>query len=390
MTNHDKLKAKLAERRNAKPVQAARTPLPCIHEGQLLERCHTCPASAESRHVRECEIHGTCTRSFVSSKVWSCDQCKSYEPDTGQNSPIQNTLEKRDFVSQSGRATTRGIVVPGGAGGFAGAVHPLPHAYPVTVVIPHLNTVEQLELAIECWRWQSVRPYILVIDTGSRWEVCEELELRIRRNDCEVHFIRAHGYRHSSAPVTHALDLAHSICRTPYLFHTHSDVFPMRRDFLAFMLAQCSESSPVVGWQMSPRTSTKGSPTRHEWAEAVSHTATAVHMATAHRARLMWSMESYYAHRPHERVNTAGWPDTESPFLLTMKAAGIKPILLGPEPNFQRHFLTAGGINWADHARSFSGLKIGSNGERWEAAKRYMAEAMQEARDRLEQWKSQT
>ncbi len=372
MTPRDKLKAKLAERRVvARPL--SRVSLPCVHEGQLLERCRTCSATSEGRHVRECDIHGTCTRSYVSSRVWSCDHCKQYEPDV----PAEPTQTEKPKV-------TRGHVAPLD-GGWQGRSAVKPNHFDVTVVIPHLNTPRLLDLVVQMWRYQTIRPYFLVIDTGSDWQTCTELETKLRASDCEVHYIRAHAYRHSSQPVTSALDLAHTLCRTEYLFHTHSDVFPIRRDFLAFLREQTSTASPVVGWRMSPRTSPRGSVTRNEWSRCVSHTATMIHMPTAHRARLTWAMEAYFARRPHERSDTVGWPDTESPFFLAMSEAGIEPVLLGEEPNFERHTIEAGGIAWAEHARSYTGAKL-QGGLIEKKVSAYMLDAENEARERLKKW----
>jgi len=315
--------------------------------------------------VLACGVHGQCTPTKKVDEIACCDGCPDRQP------------------APAGPVGIAPLV-----GGFVGALARKPHQYRVTVVLPHLDTVPQLTLALALWRCQSVRPYFLVIDTGSPWPVVEQLEREVRAPDCEVHYVRAHGYQHSSAPVTTALDLAHTLCRTPHLFHTHADVFPHRRDFLEWLLAQATPTTPVVGWQMSPRTDPRGSETRHEWDQCVSHTATMLHMPTCHRARLTWAMEAYYASRPHERGPTLGWPDTESPFLLGMRAAGIAPTLLGTEPNYRRHDIAAGGVVWAEHARSYTGLKAAGGGPKWVAAQRYMQDAMRAARDRLAGWRA--
>jgi uncharacterized protein with PIN domain len=59
----------------AKPKRAALPLLaPCKHEGNVLERCHTC--QGEAKHVRECDVHGTCTHRRVSDKVMNCERCQ--------------------------------------------------------------------------------------------------------------------------------------------------------------------------------------------------------------------------------------------------------------------------------------------------------------------------
>lgn len=60
--------------------------LPCVHEGNILEWCHTC--NGEKRHVRECDHYDDkCTRALVSHKVRACVTCAKqpntpYRPDT--------------------------------------------------------------------------------------------------------------------------------------------------------------------------------------------------------------------------------------------------------------------------------------------------------------------
>ena len=45
-----------------------------------------------------------------------------------------------------------------------------PWQYEVTAVVPVIDTVESLSLCIEILRLQTIKPYILVIDTGSEYE----------------------------------------------------------------------------------------------------------------------------------------------------------------------------------------------------------------------------
>ncbi len=270
--------------------------------------------------------------------------------------------------------------------GYQGAVKRKPWNYRVTVALPHLDTLPQLQLALDLWRCQTIEPYFFVIDTGSPPELLPEVE-KLRAPDCEVHYIRSHAYRHPSAAVTAALDLAQTLCQTEWLFHSHTDVFPRRRNLLEWLQQQCCHETPVVGWRMSPRPNST-SPHKEEWRESVSHTATMLFMPVCGPAGLVWSMESYFAQRPAERGHFAAWPDTESPFLLAMRRANIKPLLLGNELNFQRH-----GNEWWDHARSYTGLKASSReGDLhisllYAQAKQYMASAEAEARSRLAQWR---
>lgn len=61
-----------------KPLPGPRA-LPCVHEGNVLELCHTCGGrQAEGRHVRECEVHGRCTRLPNRAGLASCATCPDY------------------------------------------------------------------------------------------------------------------------------------------------------------------------------------------------------------------------------------------------------------------------------------------------------------------------
>ena len=51
--------------------------LPCAHGGtdaDIVERCPSC--SGGGRHVRECAVHGTCTRDPVNPAVMDCGRCR--------------------------------------------------------------------------------------------------------------------------------------------------------------------------------------------------------------------------------------------------------------------------------------------------------------------------
>lgn len=76
------------------PVKRVRVGLPCVHEveGPPLEYCKTCHGqTAEGRHVRECELHEKCTRSFVSHLVRFCGRCPDYQPREGAEVVVPET-----------------------------------------------------------------------------------------------------------------------------------------------------------------------------------------------------------------------------------------------------------------------------------------------------------
>jgi len=228
---------------------------------------------------------------------------------------------------------------------------------------------------IQLLRLQTEPPYIMIIDTGSPRDCHDALE-RLRATDVEIHYIRGHGYQHPSSPVCAAMDLGFALCRTPFLFCTHNDVFPRRRDLLERFMHACGPRHPVVGYEMSPR---EGS----GWKGVVSHTATMVHMPTIRTIGPTWSLESYWdaiGYRPRQKN---GWPDTEQPFDLCLKRAGIKPRIIGPEKNYLRHV-----DHNIDHARSSTGLKMHPVKDLAAKAERVMAKALAEARQRIKEWKA--
>ncbi len=252
-----------------------------------------------------------------------------------------------------------------------------PWEHQVTAAIPHLETPETLPVLLELLALQTVRPYILLIDTGSSPAVVRRLEA-LRRSDVEVHYLRAHGYAHSSAPVTTAMDVAFALCRTPYLFCTHSDVFPRRRNLVEWLLGRCRDDQPVVGYEMSPRPGTDG------WRNVVSHTCTMLHMPTMRRIGATWSFERYWeSGEAHPQQH--GYPDTEQPFDRCLRKAGIYPYLIGHDAN---HVRTVD--ENIDHVRSLSGLELyNRDGELRRQCRWNLDRALGEARMRLRAWRKE-
>ena len=60
-------------------VAALTRPLPCLHEGGVIEPCRGC--HGDGRHVRECDRHGRCTRAEAGKGVAVCRTCADYRPD---------------------------------------------------------------------------------------------------------------------------------------------------------------------------------------------------------------------------------------------------------------------------------------------------------------------
>lgn len=258
---------------------------------------------------------------------------------------------------------------------FEGVAKRKPWHYKVTACIPHLDTIEPLKMCIELLRAQSERPFIMVIDTGSPPDVCEQLEL-LRSDDLEIHYIRSHGWTHPSEAVTAAMDLTQTLCRTEWIFHTHSDCFLRRNDLLENWMRICNPNTPVVGYRMSPRDwLTK------EWEWMVGHTALMCYMPTIHRVGATWAIRrGHYACQLPLHSN-AGWPDTECAWNFAIRDAGIKPVFLGFDRNHERCV-----DDNLDHVRSFPGSKVYSEPHH-KTAIGWMNDALREAGERLRLWR---
>ncbi len=260
---------------------------------------------------------------------------------------------------------------------WEGACRKKPWEYGVTAVIPVLDTPETLQVALELLRLQSLRPFIVIIDTGSTAEKLQEIE-QLRAADVEIHSLRLNGVRHPSDFPAMAMDLAFSICRTPYLFATHADCFLCKQTLLADMARLCTEDVPVVGYELSPR--------QHpDWKGMFGHTCTMFHMRTMDRIGAGWSMRrlaTLYGLENHEpRPDKPNWPDTELLLNYIVRDHGIEPKIIGHEENFIRNK-----DENIDHCRSLTGALL-YNPAHYEKALAWAEQAMTEAQERIEAWK---
>lgn len=257
-----------------------------------------------------------------------------------------------------------------------------PWDYRVTAVIPELDSPEELALVVELLRLQTERPYIVVIDTGSLPKNFAKIEA-MRAQDLEVHAIRLNGCLHPSEFVTAAMDLAFSICRTEFIYCTHSDVFPRRRDLVEWLLDQCSADCPAVGYELTPRSCPP--PIVCDWQGMLGHTCTMLHMPTMDKLGAGWSMRRLgvlrgYTHRG-VIPGSIGWPDTEVCLGHVLRTAGIEPKIVGIERNNERTL--DGNI---DHCRSLAGSKLYS-AEHYAKAKAWADDARRAARVRAKWWR---
>ena len=179
-------------------------------------------------------------------------------------------------------------------------------------------------------------------------------------------------------PVASAMDTAFALCHTTYMYCTHADCFIRRGDWLEWLVSRCGEIHPVVGYQMSDRS-------RHtrDWEWMVSHTATMLHMPTMLRVGACWSLQKYHAMKAVFPVDNPDWLDTETGFNWTLRRAGILPLLLASEVNFERQ--TDENI---DHVRSYPSATLYQVGTPEYRASRetWMETAIQEAKERVRAW----
>jgi hypothetical protein len=251
-----------------------------------------------------------------------------------------------------------------------------PWEYRVTVAIPHFESPECLEVIVRLHQRQSLRPFVVVVDTGSAPDALARV-LQLRGPDVEVHSIACNGYEHASDPVAIAMDLAQSRCCTPFLFATHADCFPRSRDLLKTWVGACESGWDVVGYQMSPRVA-------GNWQQMPSHTATCYSVAYLDKIGSGWSMRRWENRdgtwKTRCRQAVVGWPDTETLMGDCLLAARARWFCVGAETNGNRHV-----DQWIDHCRSHIGHWLYNEGM-YRQSSAWIQAALAEARSRLADW----
>lgn len=251
-----------------------------------------------------------------------------------------------------------------------------PWDYKVTAVVPCINTPETLDICIELLRLQTVKPFIMIIDTGSIEVNLKKLE-EFRSEDLEVHVIRLNGTRHPSDYPAMAMDMAFSLCRTEYLFATHADCFLRKRTLLWELIELCKSKSPAVGYELSPRS-------HEDWKGMISHTASMYHMPTMDKIGFGWSLRrlcnryGIVDYKPDP--NKPNWPDTEILGNYILRENKIQPYLIGSEGNQCRTL-----DENIDHFRSYGAAKMYSP-EYFLKVSEWFNLAKKEALERINKW----
>ena len=260
---------------------------------------------------------------------------------------------------------------------WEGDIKKKPWEYEITAIIPVIDTYEPLLLIIKLLKLQTIKPYIVIIDTGSlpenRWKI-ESLQ----DESTEVHSLKLNSVQHPSDFVAMACDLGAAVCRTEYMFYTHADCFLMRQNVLENMLNLCKEN-PIVLYRLT-QIKFEG------WEKMWGHTLLMMNTKTYLENRLLWNLkqfEYYYDLQNHFPDDSRqGYPDTEIMINCICQDLNIKPLIIGDEENYKRNQNED-----FDHCRTFtSGLLYAK--DYYNICKEWMKNAMNEAEERIKKWES--
>ena len=237
----------------------------------------------------------------------------------------------------------------------------------VEVAIPVINPKDTLPHVLELLRLQTVRPYIVLIDTGSNEEEYYWLD-SLQSDDIEVHHLNSGGQRHPSAIVSVALDLATAVCRAEKLVLTHQDCFVTSRDSIERLVAQVTPEYPVVGYRISPRPEEQVP----DWRQMIGHTWSALHIPTLRDLGISWSFNEH---------PESGHHDTEYEFCRRLLARQLPPKLIGEENNYVRT------INEDfDHIRSWPSSNLYAR-HYADSVEYRVIDALAKAEERITRWK---
>lgn len=203
---------------------------------------------------------------------------------------------------------------------------------PVTIGIPVAGQIELLAWVLKLHRLQrGVVPRFILADTLTPESELPALQRLAESPDVTLLTIPRRKCAHTSEPVCDAMQAIYDACETDLLLQTHGDCLPANPWATWDVVRQCSQASPVVGYQMSQRPTHKV----WDWRRMVSHTFTAFH-------RISLGPLEHSMHTAANATGTlaelqacgkSGWPDTESGFGHSLMIQNISPKLIGPELN---------------------------------------------------------
>jgi glycosyltransferase involved in cell wall biosynthesis len=257
----------------------------------------------------------------------------------------------------------------------------------VTVAIPVYNAAEAIGAAIPLLRLQSLRPHIVLIDTGSDKQERDKL-LSYESDDIEVHCLRFRAVRHPSDFPAIAMDLAFSACTTPYMLATHADCFLRSRHVVQDLYTALTQDKPTTvaaGYEITERPHT-------DWRGMLGHTLTMYDMKAMDRIGAGWSLRRLCNTKAHPDGITAehsiapatspNWPDTELLINYLIREAGLTVKVVGTERNAQRTL-----DHMIDHCRSVTSAKLYNEGGTYcSTSSQWLASGILEARQRAQDW----
>lgn len=139
------------EKAKAKASSIRSISLPCLHEGAVLEWCHSC--KAELGHVRDCELHERCTRGPNNGSLKSCSTCESYWPELPLSGPAgwQRKPEVRQAYSWASTRVMASAKPPTGLRGRGVVIAAGGSYWPSAYVTVRMLRLVGCDLPIECW-----------------------------------------------------------------------------------------------------------------------------------------------------------------------------------------------------------------------------------------------
>jgi hypothetical protein len=200
----------------------------------------------------------------------------------------------------------------------------------------------------ELLRLQTVRPFIVIVDTGSNAEHWRETEA-LRAPDVEVNALRLNAVEHPSEPVSMAMDLALAVCRTRFLFATHDDCFLRSRHALR-LWRDLAVQFRAAGHRISPRP-------HDDWVTMFGHTALMLDCDWLLDQGITWNIRRgarlFGMKHPQRVADFGNWPDTETGINYLCQLAGAQTAFTGNERNYQRNI-----DDLIDHCRSAGGSAL--------------------------------
>ncbi len=251
----------------------------------------------------------------------------------------------------------------------------------VTINLPHLCTPDLVAAVLPLWLNQSVPTVIDVVDTGSNPNDFDELKRICLAHSPRVrlHVINPRRKNHPSEIIAIACELSQLYADTEKVLWSHVDVFPRRRDLVETWSQLCGRHQPVVGYEMSSRSHVGGWIGRN-WKGIVGHSLTIGHLPTLRANRIRWGFAGTAEEFALSAEDLRFW-DTEVTFGLCLQRAGIKPLFVGRDVNYE-HLID----EWHGHARSYPGSVV-SGSQHLQVAKKWKEIEVAAVPGRLKEWK---